>query len=157
MKSSVPAFLTPPFGTIIGDTMMVPLAEGAGLLWGGAAAGHQGSRQWQRWCRRGAEERQRLAAWVGGAVWVLLRGGGIGDLRLAAEGVESRWWGSRRRCARLALLEHRLKVCQVRPILRWSQSGELVSRANSAGLISCSAVLFCRLRSGQGDARAAPW
>ena len=54
--------------------MMVPLAEGAGLLWGGAAAGHQGSRQWQRWCRRGAEERQRLAAWVGGAVWVLLRG-----------------------------------------------------------------------------------
>lgn len=36
------------------------LAAGAGLLWGGAAAGHPGSRQRQRWCRRGAEERQRL-------------------------------------------------------------------------------------------------
>ena len=67
--------------------MMVPLAEGAGLLWGGAAAGHQGSRQWQRWCRCGAGEREGLVACVGGAVWVVRRGGGIGDLRLAAEGV----------------------------------------------------------------------
>ena len=72
---------------IIGATMMVPLAKGAGLLWGGVAAGHQGSRQWQRWCRCGAEERQRPAAWVGGAVWVLLRGGAIGDVCLVAEGV----------------------------------------------------------------------
>ena len=31
--------------TIIDATMMTLLAERAGLLWGGAAAGHQGSRQ----------------------------------------------------------------------------------------------------------------
>ena len=67
--------------------MMTPLAERAGLLRGGAAAGHQGSRQRQRWCRCGAGEPQGLVASVGGAVWVAWRGGGIGDLRLAAEGV----------------------------------------------------------------------
>eukprot|EP01043_Picozoa_sp_COSAG02_P069597 COSAG02_NODE_11990_length_1618_cov_7.698486_2_plen_187_part_00 len=61
--------------------------ERAGLLWGGAAAGHQGSRQRQRWCRCGAGEPQGLVASVGGAVWVAWRGGGIGDLRLAVEGV----------------------------------------------------------------------
>eukprot|EP01043_Picozoa_sp_COSAG02_P032720 COSAG02_NODE_2199_length_9541_cov_28.299301_6_plen_66_part_00 len=44
--------------TIIDATMMTLLAERAGLLRGGAAAGHQGSRQRQRWCRCGAEERQ---------------------------------------------------------------------------------------------------
>ena len=72
---------------IIGATMMTLLAERAGLLRGGAAAGHQGSRQRQRWCRCGAGERQGLAACVGGAVWVVRRGGGIGDLRLVVEGV----------------------------------------------------------------------
>ena len=72
---------------IIGATMMTLLAERAGLLWGGAAAGHQGSRQRQRWCRCGAGERQGLAACVGGAVCAVRRGGVIGDLRLAAEGV----------------------------------------------------------------------
>ena len=72
---------------IIGAAMMTLLAERAGLLWGGAAAGHQGSRQRQRWCRCGAGERQGLAACVGGAVWAVRRGGGIGDLRPAVEGV----------------------------------------------------------------------
>ena len=72
---------------IIGAAMMTLLAERAGLLRGGAAAGHQGSRQRQRWCWCGAGEPQGLAACVGGAVWVVWRGGGIGDLRLAAEGV----------------------------------------------------------------------
>ena len=72
---------------IIGAAMMTLLAERAGLLRGGAAAGHQGSRQRQRWCRCGAGERQGLVACVGGAVWVVWRGGGIGDLRLAVESV----------------------------------------------------------------------
>ena len=67
--------------------MMTPLAERAGLLWGGAAAGHQGSRQRQRWCRCSTEERQGLVACVGGVVWVVWRGVGIGDLRLAVESV----------------------------------------------------------------------
>ena len=66
---------------------MTLLAERAGLLRGGAAAGHQGSRQRQQWCRCGAGERQGLAACVCGAVWVVRRGGGIGDFRLAVEGV----------------------------------------------------------------------
>ena len=66
---------------------MTLLAERAGLLRGGAAAGHQGSRQRQRWCRCGAGVWQGLVACVGGAVWVVWRGGGIGDLRLAAESV----------------------------------------------------------------------
>ena len=48
--------------TIIDATMMTLLAERAGLLWGGAAAGHQGSRQRQRWCRCVAGERQGLVA-----------------------------------------------------------------------------------------------
>ena len=73
--------------TIIDATMMTLLAERAGLLRGGAAAGHQGSRQRQRWCRCGAEERQGLVACVGGVVWVVWRGVGIGDLRLAVESV----------------------------------------------------------------------
>ena len=73
--------------TSIGAAMMTLLAERAGLLRGGAAAGHQGSRQRQRWCRCVADERQGLVACVGGAVWVVWRGGGIGDLRLAAESV----------------------------------------------------------------------
>ena len=72
---------------IIGATMMTLLAQRVGLLRGGAATGHQGSRQRQRWCRCGAGERQGLAACVGGAVCVVRRGGGIGDLRLAAESV----------------------------------------------------------------------
>ena len=72
---------------IIGAAMMTLLAQRAGLLRGGAAAGRQGSRQRQRWCRCGADERQGLVAWVGGAVWAVRRGGGIGDLRLAAESV----------------------------------------------------------------------
>ena len=72
---------------IIGAAMMTLLAERAGLLRGGAAAGHQGSRQRQRWCRCGAGERQGLVACVGGVVCVVWRGGGIGDLRLAVEGV----------------------------------------------------------------------
>ena len=72
---------------IIGAAMMALLAERAGLLRGGAAAGHQGSRQRQRWCWCGAGERQGLVACVGWAVCVVWRGGGIGDLRLAAEGV----------------------------------------------------------------------
>ena len=72
---------------IIGAAMMALLAERAGLLRGGAAAGHQGSRQRQRWCRCGAGKRQGLAACVGGAVCVVRRGGGIGDLRLAVQGV----------------------------------------------------------------------
>ena len=72
---------------IIGAAMMTLLAERAELLRGGAAAGHQGSRQRQRWCWCGADERQGLAACVGGAVCVVRRGGGIGDLRLAAQGV----------------------------------------------------------------------
>ena len=55
---------------IIGAAMMTLLAERAGLLRGGAAAGHQGSRQRQRWCRCGAGERQGLVACVGGVVWV---------------------------------------------------------------------------------------
>ena len=67
--------------------MMTPLAERAGLLRGGAAADHQGSRQRQRWCRCGAGERQGLAACVGGAVWVVRRGGSICASRLVAEGV----------------------------------------------------------------------
>ena len=83
--------MNPPFPAappaIIAATMMALLAERAGLLRGGAAAGHQGSRQRQRWCRCVADERQGLAACVGGAVWVVRRGGGIGDLRLAVEGV----------------------------------------------------------------------
>ena len=83
--------MNPPFPAappaIIGATMMALLAERVGLLRGGAAAGHQGSRQRQRWCRCGAGERQGLVACVGGAVCVVRRGGGIGDLRLAAEGV----------------------------------------------------------------------
>ena len=83
--------MNPPFPAappaIIGATMMALLVERAGLLRGGAAAGHQGSRQRQRWCRCGAGERQGLVACVGGAVCVVRRGGGIGDLRLAAEGV----------------------------------------------------------------------
>ena len=66
---------------------MTPLAERAGLLRGGAAADHQGSRQRQRWCRCGAGERQGLVACVGGAVWVVRRGGGIDDLLLAVEDV----------------------------------------------------------------------
>ena len=61
--------MNPPFPAappaIIGAAMMALLAERAGLLRGGAAAGHQGSRQWQLWCRCGAGERQGLAAWVG--------------------------------------------------------------------------------------------
>ena len=61
--------------------------ERAGLLWGGAAAGHQGSRQRQRWCRCVAGERQGLVACVGGVVWVVWRGVGIGASRVAAEGV----------------------------------------------------------------------
>ena len=73
--------------TIIDATMMTLLAERAGLLWGGAAAGHQGSRQRQRWCRCVAGERQGLVACVGGGVWVVWRGVGIGDLRLAVESV----------------------------------------------------------------------
>ena len=73
--------------TSIGAAMMTPLAERAGLLRGGAAADHQGSRQRQRWYRCGAGERQGLVACVGGAVWVVWRGGGIGDLRLAVESV----------------------------------------------------------------------
>ena len=73
--------------TIIDATMMTLLAERAGLLWGGAAAGHQGSRQRQRWCRCVAGERQGLVACVGGVVWVVWRGVGIGDLRLAVESV----------------------------------------------------------------------
>ena len=83
--------MNPPFPAappaIIGAAMMALLAERAGLLRGGAAAGHQGSRQRQRWCRCGAGERQGLVACVGGVVWVVRRGGGIGDLRLAVEGV----------------------------------------------------------------------
>ena len=83
--------MNPPFPAappaIIGGAMMTLLAERAGLLRGGAATGHQGSRQRQRWCRCGAGERQGLVACVGGAVCVVRRGGGIGDLRLAAEGV----------------------------------------------------------------------
>ena len=83
--------MNPPFPAappaIIGATMMALLAERAGLLRGGAAAGHQGSRQRQRWCRCVADERQGLAACVGGAVWAVRRGGGIGNLRLAAESV----------------------------------------------------------------------
>ena len=83
--------MNPPFPAappaIIGAAMMALLAERAGLLRGGAAAGRQGSRQWQLWCRCGAGERQGLVACVGGVVWVVRRGGGIGDLRLAAEGV----------------------------------------------------------------------
>ena len=73
--------------TIIGAAMMTLLAQRAGLLRGGAAAGHQGSRQRQRWCRCGAEERQGLVACVGGAVWVVRRGGGICASCLAVEGV----------------------------------------------------------------------
>ena len=73
--------------TIIDATMMTLLAERAGLLWGGAAAGHQGSRQRQRWCWCVAGERQGLVACVGGAVWVVRRGGGICAPCLAAEGV----------------------------------------------------------------------
>jgi hypothetical protein len=61
---------------IIGAAMMTPLAERAGLLRDGAAAGHQGSRQRQRWCRCVARERQGLVAWVGGLVCVVWRGGG---------------------------------------------------------------------------------
>ena len=72
---------------IIGATMMTLLAERAGLLWGGAAAGHQGSRQRQRWCRCVADERQGLAACVGGAVCVVRRGGGICASCFAVEGV----------------------------------------------------------------------
>ena len=72
---------------IIDAAMMTLLAERAGLLRGGAAADHQGSRQRQRWCRCGAGERHGLVACVCGAVWAAWRGGGIGDLRLAAEGV----------------------------------------------------------------------
>ena len=72
---------------IIGAAMMTLLAERAGLLRGGAAAGQQGSRQRQRWRRCGAEERQGLVACVGGVVWVVWRGVGIGDLRLAVESV----------------------------------------------------------------------
>ena len=56
---------------IIGATMMTLLAERAGLLRGGAAAGHQGSRQRQRWCRCGAGERQGLVACVGGARYLV--------------------------------------------------------------------------------------
>eukprot|EP01043_Picozoa_sp_COSAG02_P008826 COSAG02_NODE_289_length_25587_cov_34.270323_9_plen_103_part_00 len=74
--------------TIIDATMMTLLAERAGLLWGGAATGHQGSRQRQRWCRCVAGERQGLVACVGGVVWVVWRGVGIGASRVAAEGVE---------------------------------------------------------------------
>ena len=47
---------------IIDAAMMTPLAEKVGLLRGGAAAGHQGSRQRQRWCRCVAGERQGLVA-----------------------------------------------------------------------------------------------
>jgi len=72
---------------IIGAAMMTPLAKRAGLLRDGAAAGHQGSRQRQRWCRCVAGERQGLVACVGGVVWVVWRGVGIGDLRLAVESV----------------------------------------------------------------------
>jgi hypothetical protein len=61
---------------IIGAAMMTPLAKRAGLLRDGAAAGHQGSRQRQRWCRCVARERQGLVAWVGGLVCVVWRGGG---------------------------------------------------------------------------------
>ena len=83
--------MNPPFPAappaIIGAAMMTLLAERVGLLRDGAAAGHQGSRQWQLLCRCGAGERQGLVACVGGLVCVVRRGGGIGDLRLAAEGV----------------------------------------------------------------------
>ena len=83
--------MNPPFPAappaIIGAAMMTLLAERAGLLRGGAAAGHQGSRQRQRWCRCGAGERQGLAACVGGAVWAVRRGGGICASRLTAEGL----------------------------------------------------------------------
>ena len=83
--------MNPPFPAappaIIGAAMMTLLAERAGLLRGGAAAGHQGSRQRQRWCRCVAGERQGLVACVGGVVWVVWRGVGIGDLRLAVESV----------------------------------------------------------------------
>ena len=72
---------------IIDAAMMTLLAERAGLLRGGAAAGHQGSRQRQRWCRCGADERHGLVACVGGAVWVVWRCGGTCASRLAAEGV----------------------------------------------------------------------
>ena len=51
---------------IIGAAMMALLAERVGLLRGRDAAGHQGSRQRQRWCRCGAGERQGLVACVGG-------------------------------------------------------------------------------------------
>ena len=81
-----PPFLAAP-PAIIGATMMTPLAQRAGLLRGGAATGHQGSRQRQRWCRCGAGERQGLAACVGGAVCVVRRGGSVCASRLAAEGV----------------------------------------------------------------------
>ena len=70
-----------------GAAMMTPLGERVGLLWGRTAAGHQGSRQRQRWCRCGAGVWQGLVACVGGAVWVVWRGGGIGDRRLAADSV----------------------------------------------------------------------
>ena len=73
MNPQLPA--APP--AIIGVAMMTLLAERAGLLRGGAAAGHQGSRQRQRWCRCVAEERQGLAACVGGALCVVWRGCGI--------------------------------------------------------------------------------
>ena len=83
--------MNPPFPAappaIIGATMMTPLAQRVGLLRGGAATGHQGSRQRQRWYRCVAGERHGLAACVGGSVCAVRRGGGIGDLRLAVEGV----------------------------------------------------------------------
>ena len=83
--------MNPPFPAappaIIGAAMMALLAERAGLLRGGAAAGHQGSRQRQRWCRCVADERQGLVACVGGAVCVVRRGGGICASCLAVEGV----------------------------------------------------------------------
>ena len=78
-----PQFPAAPPATI-GAAMMTLLAERAGLLWGGDAAGHQGSRQRQRWCRCVAGERQGLVACVGGVGWEVWRGGVIGDLRLAA-------------------------------------------------------------------------
>ena len=79
--------LTAPSAKIVGATMMTPLGERVGLLWGRAAAGHQGSRQRQRWCRCGAGVWQGLVACVGGAVWGVWRAGGTCASRLAVERV----------------------------------------------------------------------
>ena len=97
-------------------------------------------------------------ACVGGVVWVVRRGGVIGDLREAVEGCcwwRSRWWGSRTQGAKADRRESNFIEGVLRPNYHPVIFSAPVSRAISAGLIACFAVLFCRLESGPGDAGAA--